>query len=66
MKFDDRSASGMSVLELLLAVTMVMVFTGVVAAVMEFTVRFMGDAECPVDVNGVSRHCNDKKYRVCC
>ena len=43
---------------------MVMVFTGVVAAVMEVTVRLMGDAECPVDVNGVSRHCNDKNTEV--
>jgi hypothetical protein len=59
MKVDDRSSSGMSLLELLLAVAMVMVFTGVVAAVMEVTVRFMGDAECPVDLNGVSR-CNDE------
>ena len=64
MAFDDSSSSGMSVLELLLAITMLMVFTGVVAAVMEVTVRFMGDAECPVDVNGVSRHCNDKNTEV--
>ena len=49
---------GMSVLELLLAITMLMVFTGVVAVVMEVTLRFMGEAECPVDVNGV-RRCND-------
>ena len=55
---DDSSASGMSVLELLLAITMLMVFTGVVAVVMEVTLRFMGEAECPVDVNGV-RRCND-------
>ena len=55
---DDSSASGMSVLELLLAVTMMMVFTGVVVAVMEVTLRFMGEAECPVDVSGV-RRCND-------
>lgn len=53
------SSSGMSVLELLLAVTMMMVFTGVVAAVMEVSLRFMGEAECPVDLNGVSR-CNDE------
>lgn len=55
----DASASGMSVLELLLAVTMMMVFTGVVAAVMEVSLRFMGEAECPVDLNGVPR-CNDE------
>ena len=29
---------------------MMMVFTGVVAAVMEFTLRFMGESECPVEV----------------
>ena len=56
---EDSSASGMSVLELLLATTMLMVFTGVVAAVMEVTLRFMGEAECPVDVSGV-RRCNDE------
>ena len=55
---DDSSASGMSVLELLLAVTMLMVFTGVVTTVMEVTLRFMGEAECPVDFSGV-RRCND-------
>ena len=59
MASTDASSSGMSVLELLLAVTMMMVFTGVVAAVMEVSLRFMGVAECPVDVNGVSR-CNDE------
>ena len=58
MTSEDRSASGMSVLELLLAVTMMMVFAGVVLAVMEVTLRFMGEAECPVDVSGVPR-CND-------
>lgn len=56
---DDSSASGMSVLELLLAVTMLVVFTGVVAAVMEITLRFMGESECPVDISGV-RRCNDE------
>ena len=56
---DDSSASGISVLELLLAITMLMVFTGVVVAVMEVTLRFMGEAECPVDVSGV-RRCNDE------
>ena len=59
MAATDASASGMSVLELLLAVTMLMVFTGVVAAVMEVTLSIMGEAECPVDVSGV-RRCNDK------
>ena len=59
MASTDASSSGMSVLELLLAVTMMMVFTGVVAAVMEVSLRFMGEAECPVDLNGVA-HCNDE------
>ena len=59
MALDDRSASGMSVLELLLAITMLTVFTGVVVTVMEVTFRFMGEAECPVDVYGV-RRCNDE------
>ena len=54
-----RSSSGMSVLELLLATTMLIVFTGVVAAVMEFTLRFMGESECPVDGSGLPR-CNDQ------
>ena len=55
----SRSSLGMSVLELLLAVTMMMVFTGVVAAVMEVTLRFMGEAECPIDVVSGQRLCND-------
>ena len=59
MASGDSSASGMSVLELLLAATMLMVFTGVVVAVMEVTLHFMGEAECPVDVSGV-RRCNDE------
>lgn len=59
IKTDYRSASGMTVLELLLATTMLIVFTGVVAAVMEFTLRFMSESECPVDSSGVSR-CNDQ------
>ena len=59
MASTDASSSGMSVLELLLAVTMMMVFTGVVAAVMEVSLHFMGEAECPVDLNGVPR-CNDE------
>lgn len=56
---DDSSSLGMSVLELLLSITMLMVFTGVVAAVMQVTLRFMGEAECPVDVSGAPR-CNDE------
>ena len=59
MASSDPSSSGMSVLELLLAVTMMMVFSGVVAAVMEVTLRLMGEAECPVDVNGIPL-CNDE------
>ena len=59
MALDDSSSSGMSVLELLLAITMLMVFTGVVAVVMEVTLRFMGEVECPMDVSGV-RICNDE------
>ena len=58
MASDDISASGMSVLELLYAITMLMLFSGVVAAVMEVTLRFAGEAECPVDVNGIPR-CNE-------
>ena len=42
MVSNDSSAVGMSVLELLLAITMLTVFTGVVAAVMEVTLSFMG------------------------
>jgi len=59
MTSEDRSAAGMSVLELLLAITMLVAFTGVVAVVMEVTFRFMGEAECPIDVSG-ARRCNDK------
>ena len=55
---ESRHSAGMSVLELLLAVSMLSVFTGVVAAVMEVTLRFMGEVECPVDVDGV-RRCNE-------
>ncbi|MDO6351459.1 hypothetical protein Q3Y53_02785 [Synechococcus sp. YX-04-1] len=61
-KITDRNfplSSGMSILELLLAITMIMVFTGVVVAVMEVTLRFMGEAECPVDVVDGERRCND-------
>ena len=53
----------MSVLELLLAATMLTVFTGVVAVVMEVTLRFMGESECPVDLSG-ERECNDKIRRM--
>ena len=59
MASEDSSAFGMTVLELLLATAMLMVFTGVMAAVMEVTLNFMGEAECPVDVSGV-RRCNDE------
>ena len=62
MASEDPAALGMTVLELLLAVTMLMVFTGVVAAVTEVTLRLMGEAECPVDVSGV-RRCNDENTR---
>ena len=55
---ESRHSAGMSVLELLLAVSMLSVFTGVVAAVMKVTLRFMGEVECPVDVDGV-RRCNE-------
>ena len=57
---DVRFSSGMSVLELLLAITMMMVFSGVVVAVMEVTLRFMGEAECPMDVVSGERRCNDE------
>ena len=59
MSSSDSSCCGMSVLELLLAVAMMMVFSGVVAVVMEVTLRLMGEAECPVDVNGLPL-CNDE------
>ena len=49
----------MTVVELLFAITMLIVFTGVVVTVMEVALRFMGEAECPVDVSGV-RRCNDE------
>ena len=58
MASNDSSTSGMSVLELLLGITMLMVFTGTVAVVMEVTLRFMDEAECPVDLSGEGR-CND-------
>jgi len=58
MAFDARSASGMSVLELLLAITMLTVFTSVLVTVMEITFLFKEEAECPVDVYG-ARRCND-------
>ena len=40
-----REFSGMSSLELLLAIAMLAVFTGVVVMVMQFTLRFFGTAE---------------------
>lgn len=55
---ESRQSAGMSLLELLLAVSMLSVFTGVVAAVMEVTLQFVGEVECPVDVDGV-RRCNE-------
>ena len=36
----------MSLLELLVAMALLTIFTGVVAAVMEATLRFAGEAEC--------------------
>ena len=59
MVSENSLAKGMTVLELLLATTMLMLFTGVMAAVMEVTLNFMGEAECPVDVSG-ERRCNDQ------
>ncbi len=46
-------------LELLLATTMLMVFTGTLAAVMEVTLNIMGEAECPVGMKDALL-CNDK------
>lgn len=40
-----RREAGMTVLEMLIALLMLVVFTGVVAMVMEFTLRFLGAAE---------------------
>ena len=57
MASHDPSASGMSVLELLLSITMLVVFTGVVASVMQVTLRIAGEAECTVDDDG-NRRCN--------
>lgn len=45
----------MTLVEMLVAVLMLVVFTGVVAMVMEFTFRFLGDAESgELNVDGVS------------
>ena len=63
MASEDSSTLGMTVLELLLATAMLVVFTGVMAAVMEVTLNFMGEAECPVDVSGV-RQCNSENTDV--
>jgi prepilin-type N-terminal cleavage/methylation domain-containing protein len=41
----DRHQQGMTLLEMLVAMSMLVVFTGVVALVMEFTFRFLGAAE---------------------
>ena len=54
--------SGMSVLELLIAITILMVFTGVVVAVMEVTLRFAGEAECSTGAAG-ARICNDSNTK---
>ena len=43
--FKNRESLGMSSLELLLATSMLMVFTGVVAMVMQFTLRFFSETE---------------------
>ena len=58
MSIEGRSSAGMSVLELIIAIAMLMVFTSVVVAVMEFTLRFVGEAECSIDLSD-SRRCND-------
>ena len=50
--------SGMTILELLVAVSLLIVFTGVVVAVMEASLRFVGEAECAEDASA-SRVCND-------
>ena len=41
----EQEYSGMTILELLLAIAMLVVFTGVMVMVMEFTLRFFSDAE---------------------
>ena len=43
--YPQRAERGMSLLEVLVAILMLVVFTGVVAMVMEFTFRFLGEAE---------------------
>ena len=42
---ENLECSGMSLIELLVALTMLVIFTGVVASVMQFTVRFFSLAE---------------------
>ena len=44
-KLSEHECSGMTSLETLLASAMLSVFTGVVAIVMQFTLRFFGEAE---------------------
>ena len=44
-KWPEHECSGMTSLETLLAIAMLSVFTGVVAMVMQFTLRFFGEAE---------------------
>ena len=63
MKFDSLSImrlghahSGMTLLESLLAISMLTVFTGVVAMVMQFTLRFFDEAESVVQ--NVSKRSN--------
>ena len=46
-----RQSSGMTLLEMLVAVAMLVVFTGVVAMVMQFTTRFFSLAELTAEKN---------------
>lgn len=52
----ETNQCGMTLIESLIAMTMLVVFTGVVASVMQFTVRFFNAAEESIDqnVSGVS------------
>ena len=52
-----RNEVGMTILELIVAVLMLVVFTGVVAMVMEFTFRFMRDSE--------AEECKTKQSQLC-
>ena len=62
MVSNDSSASGMSVLELLLAFTMLMVFTGVVAVVMVIVIV----AVAMIVVCGVGKRSAGHKCHNCC